>query len=49
MCHHPMPFTERLEAMSVIVLQVGKDTGAQAFLASLDTDPIIGKQIDCTR
>ena len=28
--------------------QVGKDTGAQAFLASLDVDPVVGRQIDCT-
>jgi len=27
---------------------VGKDTGAQAFLGALDTDPQVGKQIDCT-
>jgi hypothetical protein len=28
--------------------QVGKDTGAQAFLAALDTDPQVGRSIDCT-
>ncbi|KAI8590354.1 hypothetical protein BDZ88DRAFT_415012 [Geranomyces variabilis] len=28
--------------------QVGKDTGAQKFLAELDHDPVIGKMIDCT-
>ncbi|KAI8907610.1 hypothetical protein DFJ77DRAFT_434428 [Powellomyces hirtus] len=28
--------------------QVGKDTGAQKFLADLDHDPVIGKLIDCT-
>ena len=28
--------------------QVGKDVGAQRFLASLDTDPEVGKAIDCT-
>lgn len=29
-------------------MQVGKDTSAQAFLAALDTDSMVGKQIDCT-
>lgn len=29
-------------------MQVGKDTGAQAFLGALDTDPQVGRQIDCT-
>ena len=29
-------------------LQVGKDQRAQAFLATLDTDPTIGSNVDCT-
>ncbi|KAI8820227.1 uncharacterized protein EV422DRAFT_597261, partial [Fimicolochytrium jonesii] len=28
--------------------QVGKDAGAQKFLAALDNDPVVGKMIDCT-
>ena len=29
-------------------LQVGKDQKAQAFLATLDNDPTIGSNVDCT-
>ena len=35
-------------AISFIIAQVGKDTGAQAFLHELDNDPVVGNQIDCT-
>ncbi|KAI5790144.1 hypothetical protein EDC01DRAFT_630847 [Geopyxis carbonaria] len=30
------------------IAQIGNDLDAQAFLASLDTDPVIGSLIDCT-
>ncbi len=29
-------------------LQVGKDQKAQAFLATLDNDPTVGSNVDCT-
>ena len=32
----------------VSALQVGKDQKAQAFLATLDNDPTVGKNVDCT-
>ena len=28
--------------------QVGKDQSAQAFLATLDKDPVVGKMVDAT-
>ena len=28
--------------------QVGKDAAATRFLSSLDTDPVVGRMIDCT-
>ena len=30
------------------MLQVGKDTAAQAYLAQLDNDPEVGRNIDAT-
>jgi len=35
-------------AFALEIAQVGKDARAQKFLASLDTDPTVGKMIDCT-
>ena len=31
------------------MVQVGTDTAAEAFLHALDTDPVVGKHIDCVR
>ena len=31
-----------------MVAQVGKDQRAQAFLATLDNDPVVGKMVDAT-
>ena len=34
--------------MPLLLPQVGKDQGAQRFLATLDKDPQVGKMIDAT-
>ena len=34
--------------MHVMSVQVGKDQKAQAFLATLDKDPQVGKMVDAT-
>lgn len=36
------------DALSISFAQIGNDTRAQEFLASIDVHPIVGDLVDCT-